>query len=154
MNRDLFLSELRSVLEGSLSPAAINDNVRYYEEYIATEVRKGRSEEDVMEELGDPRLIARTLIDTAERDVRRGAEAIYDSGEAYGYEGEEDPRNRMRITRVSGFKALLVIGAIILIFVLVFGLIVFLVGSFIAAFWPALIAAAVIWWILNPNKFE
>ena len=107
-----------------------------------------------MEELGDPRLIARTLIDTAERDDRRGAEAVFDSDDPYGDERSADPRDYMRITKVSGFKVLLVVFSIILIFILVFGLIVFLVGSFIAAFWPALLAAAVIFWILNPTRFE
>ena len=155
MTTELFLSELREAMEGSVSPSFVNENVRYYEEYIATEERKGRQEEEIMEELGDPRLIARTLIDTAERGVLRGPEAVYeeaapeDDGEDGGF------RDRgMRITRVSGGKAALVLVCILLIFILVFVGALFLIGSFIIAFWPALLAAAVIWWILNPNRYE
>ena len=66
MTAEIFLTELREALDGSVSPAFINENIRYYEEYIDTEKRKGRSEEEVMEELGEPRLIAKTIIDTAE----------------------------------------------------------------------------------------
>ena len=38
--------------------------MRYYEDYIQSQVHNGRSEEEVLAELGDPRLIARTLLDT------------------------------------------------------------------------------------------
>ncbi len=155
MTAELFLSELREAMEGSVSPSFVNENVRYYEEYIATEERKGRTAEEIMEELGDPRLIARTLIDTAERGVLRGPEAVYE--EAAPEEDGEDRDFRdssMRITRVSGGKAALILVCILLIFILVFVGALFLIGSFIIAFWPALLAAAVIWWIINPNKYE
>ena len=39
-------------------------HIRYYEDYIQSQVRNGRTEKEVLEELGDPRLIARTLLAT------------------------------------------------------------------------------------------
>ena len=45
----------------------VNENVSYYEEYIATQVRTGRTEEEVIEELGDPRLLARSIAEAKER---------------------------------------------------------------------------------------
>ena len=39
-------------------------HVQYYRNYIEEEQRKGRSEDDILNELGDPHLIARTLLDT------------------------------------------------------------------------------------------
>ena len=39
-------------------------HIRYYEDYIQSQVRGGRSEQEVLQELGDPHLIAKTLIDT------------------------------------------------------------------------------------------
>lgn len=39
-------------------------HVQYYRNYIEEEQRKERSEDDILNELGDPRLIARTLLDT------------------------------------------------------------------------------------------
>ena len=49
-----------------MPPRVVEENVRYYDGYISDEVRKGRSEEEVIEEIGDPRLIARTIEDTTD----------------------------------------------------------------------------------------
>ena len=64
MNKQDFIDRLRMALNGRVSPGLVMDNVNYYEDYINTEVRKGRTEEEVLESLGDPRLIARTIIQT------------------------------------------------------------------------------------------
>lgn len=64
MNREEFLRGLQSALSGAVPPAVLQENLRYYDDYIRNEVRNGRSESQVMEELGDPRLIARTILDT------------------------------------------------------------------------------------------
>jgi uncharacterized membrane protein len=58
-----FLDGLRTALAGEVSTRLVTDNVRYYDEYILTQIRLGRSEAEVLEELGDPRLIAHTIID-------------------------------------------------------------------------------------------
>lgn len=62
MNKQDFIDRLRMALNGRVSPGLVMDNVNYYEDYINTEIRKGRTEEEVLESLGDPRLIARTII--------------------------------------------------------------------------------------------
>ena len=64
MNRSEFLETLRSQLTGQMHEGKVAAHVRYYEDYIQAQVRGGRSEQDVLAELGDPRLIARTLLDT------------------------------------------------------------------------------------------
>ncbi len=64
MNRSEFLETLRSQLTGQMHEGKVAAHVRYYEDYIQAQVRGGRSEQDVLVELGDPRLIARTLLDT------------------------------------------------------------------------------------------
>lgn len=74
MTKEDFLSELRSSLTGSVSSKVINDNLLYYGDYIDTELRKGRGEEDIFGELGSPRLLARTIIETADGSELRGAE--------------------------------------------------------------------------------
>ena len=65
MNRDEFLRTLREALSGEIPPNIIEENIRYYDAYIADEVRKGRTEEEVIEELGGARVIAKTIIDVA-----------------------------------------------------------------------------------------
>ena len=69
MNRTEFLDTLRSQLSGQMHEGKVAAHVRYYEDYIQSQVRSGRNEQDVLQELGDPRLIARTLLDT---DVDNG----------------------------------------------------------------------------------
>lgn len=63
MNKEEFLQGLQNTLSGEVPPAVVRENLNYYNDYIQAETNKGRSEAEVMEELGDPRLIARTIID-------------------------------------------------------------------------------------------
>ncbi len=156
MTKDQFFSSLNEALSGNISPSLINENIRYYEEYIETEKRKGHTEEEVLDELGDPRLIAKTISDTADSRDKRGAGAINDT--YYNNEdndGDYDPYNAgMRYKKIQGWKVLAILAAILIIFLAVFTLAIFLVGSFIIAFWPAIIVAMVIWWIFNPLRFD
>lgn len=69
MNRSEFLTELRIALQGEISQIKVNENLHYYENYIVEESRKGRMEEQVIEELGSPRLIAKTIIDTTDQPI-------------------------------------------------------------------------------------
>lgn len=66
MRKDEFLQTLRRALNGNVPPRVVEENIRYYDGYISDEVRKGRSEEEVIDEIGDPRLIARTIEDTTD----------------------------------------------------------------------------------------
>lgn len=68
MSKEEFLNELRIALQGEVSQNVISENIQYYDRYIAGEIRKGRILEEIMEELGNPRLIARTIIDTNGRE--------------------------------------------------------------------------------------
>ena len=61
MTKQDFLDSLRKYLSGSLDYRQVNEHLRYYTEYIDGQLRQGKSEEQVMGELGDPRLIAKTL---------------------------------------------------------------------------------------------
>ena len=65
MDRQEFLQGLDAALEGEISAGAKQSNLTYYRDYISEEISRGRSEDEVMAELGDPRLIARTIVDAA-----------------------------------------------------------------------------------------
>lgn len=84
MRKEEFLQTLRRALTGDVPPGVVEENIRYYEGYIVEEVRKGRTEEEVIAEIGDPRLIARTIEDTTD-----GAGSRYETG-GYEYGGNED----------------------------------------------------------------
>ena len=61
MTKKEFLSILNESLAGNVPSDVINENIRYYKDYIEN---NESSESQVLEELGDPRLIARTIIDS------------------------------------------------------------------------------------------
>lgn len=65
MTKQEFLDKLRISLNGKIAAGEVEEHIRYYEDYINVELRKGSSEEDVMATLGDPRLIARTIVETS-----------------------------------------------------------------------------------------
>lgn len=67
MSKQEFLEQLGQALAGRVDGGAVNDNLSYYEEYIATRVRGGSSEEEVVAELGDPRLLARSISEATKR---------------------------------------------------------------------------------------
>lgn len=81
MEKQEFLDKLRLSLNGRVATEILSDTLNYYEDYINTEVRKGRSEEEVLASLGDPRLLARTIAETkggeaaeAQREQGHGSE--------------------------------------------------------------------------------
>ena len=66
MNKKEFLQALRGELIHSVSGQIIEEQLRFYSEYIDTEMGKGRGEEEVVAELSAPNLLARSIIEAAE----------------------------------------------------------------------------------------
>ena len=60
------LEKLRARLSQTMSQQEVTAQIRYYENYIQEQMQNGRSEEEVLTELGDPLLIAKTLMDVQE----------------------------------------------------------------------------------------
>lgn len=134
------MSKLRAALNGRIPAPQVEDTINYYEDYINVEVRKGKSEEEVLKSLGDPRLIARTIIQTngtAGSGSGSYQESSYQSGYQDTYEGYRGYQGTHRSFRIPGW--LLAIIVIIVLF-LVIGL-VFSVLSFLA---PIIIVMAAV----------
>lgn len=68
MTKGEFLITLRRRLTGEVSQKEVERNLLYYEKYITDAVAGGRTEEEVMEELGSPLLIAKTIVETMSAD--------------------------------------------------------------------------------------
>ena len=66
MNKKEFLQALRGELINSVSGQIIEEQLRFYSEYIDTEMDKGRGEEEVVAELSAPNLLARSIIEAAD----------------------------------------------------------------------------------------
>lgn len=137
MTRQEFLEELRIALQGEISQARINEHLRYYENYIMEEARKGRTEQQVIEQLGSPRLIAKTLIDTTGSYEREYEEHTYSDGyrqngqASKGFQADYSQEDGWDV-RYGKFKInswygkLLMIAVAILIIVLIANLVAFL----------------------------
>lgn len=61
MTKQEFIEGLRRSLSSINDYTFVNDTISYYENYIESQIRMGKTEADVMEELGDPRLIAKSI---------------------------------------------------------------------------------------------
>ncbi|EHL12693.1 hypothetical protein HMPREF9625_00247 [Oribacterium parvum ACB1] len=66
MNKNEFLQALKGELTNSVSGEVIEEQLRFYSDYINTEIAKGRREEEVVAELSAPNLLARSIIEAAE----------------------------------------------------------------------------------------
>lgn len=75
MTKQDFLNELREALSGNVEPRIMLENVQYYSNYIEEQILFGKRESEVLEELGKPSLIARTIIDANNRE--RSADEVY-----------------------------------------------------------------------------
>ena len=89
MNKREYLAKLKEYLSYELPERLVARNIDYYSEYIDTEVSGGKNVSAVLEDLGDPQLIARSIVDAAKsgRDGIPYTEDDEDFGrEIYGKE--------------------------------------------------------------------
>jgi len=161
MNR--FLDELIKNLKGNIPDSYVKSNVDYYREYILEEKRKGRSEKEILAQLGEPRLIAKNIIDTCPFKTENSKSGYYEEvnengsrynsdegfgGSQYGnyYFGENNDGfnkkvkvfklfNKMMGTRIG--RVFTVIG-MVLIMALFFGLLIGVIGIFMTYVLPVL----------------
>lgn len=148
MTRSEFLQELRQALENDLSGSVVSENIEFYNQYIIDEVSKGKSEEEVLQMLGDPWIIARTVIDAQNGTDQ---ETVYEAGGST-YNGYENERGQVRRddsqVHVFGlntwWKKLLLILGIIMIVVAVFAIITGVISFLAPILVPILIIMIVI----------
>lgn len=165
MDRNEFVSTLRAALTGEVPDSAVEENVRYYNSYISQEIASGKTEEEVLESLGDPRLIARTIIDTQTQEYRgRETYGSFDAEEGgYGSRGPGDRQPEQkgfhaefrddggvdikykRFNFNTWYGKLLLAAVVILILVLV----VLIIGGIVAWVLPVLLPVLLIFWLIR-----
>lgn len=124
MSKQEFIDRLRAALSGRVSAGLVEENVAYYEEYINTQIRLGKLEESVLASLGDPRLIAKSIITANDGNVVNNVNAEYNEDYNSGYYTEKSGKKSLRINGLPGWLiALIVIVVIILILSAVFSII-------------------------------
>lgn len=68
MTKQEFIEELREALDAELDSRQVSDQIAFYNQYIDGQIRAGRTEADILDELGDARIIARNIIDGIEQE--------------------------------------------------------------------------------------
>ncbi len=146
MDRTEFIDKLQRALAGGVNSSRVAENVQYYREYIDVEIRKGRSEAEVLDSLGDPRLLAKSIIEANKRaGVSEGTNRTYDEETEEKSGGEWGKTVKQNVMRAPGWLIALIM---IVIFLLIIG-VVFSVISFLA---PIIIPVLVV--ILVVNYFK
>lgn len=160
---------LKSELEGRVPHSIIQENIRYYDAYISEEVAKGLAEAQVIEDLGGPRIIARTIVDAALDTEDRpdgfetfGSDAAYteETDRSAGRREGQDPfhgRNRevhyvdfskWYVRLIAGLAVFLVIFLIMTVFFGIMGL----AGWILSYIWPVLLVMLFVWMFKGPRR--
>lgn len=159
MSRHEFIETLQASLNRSLTPSLVADHIKYYEEYIRMRVASGENESAVLAALGDPRLIARTIVE----NCNRAEGASGSSGASYRetfYSGgtyQEETGNasyREAVSRRNGTKEIQTVHQIRpwLFWILVIGVIVLVLGvivSLVSFLLPLVIPVMVIVFLIK-----
>ena len=116
MTRKEFLSQLQEALQDELDTSAVRENVNYYDDYIVSEIQKGKTEDEVLMSLGEPWILAKTIVQ-AQGGTRR--ESVQEAPEwnSGGHSG--NTRVRYSILDTWWKKLLLVLSIVLVIAIIV-----------------------------------
>ena len=150
MDRKEFLDILREQLAGNMQEGKAAAHIRYYEDYIQSQVRGGRRESEVLEGLGAPRLSAKTLIDTDDGSTQEDY-GEYSSYGGYDNTAEQPRQPEKRWKKVLDLstwqaKAVVIIGAVLAII-----LIVLVIGAVLPFFIILVIILSFLSWLKKRN---
>ncbi len=146
MNQEAFIREFQDALAGKVSDHIIRENTEYYRNYIRTQMNQGKTEKEVLGTLGDPRLLAKTVVES--QKFSREEQSAYreyqgTANEQESYNSEELRENKVR--KVPGWLiAILVILILFAVLRLAFSVLVF--------FAPLIIMGAVIFFAIRVLK--
>ena len=136
MDKLEFLNRLRMTLNGSVPTRVVEENLNYYENYINSQVRMGYSEEEVLYSLGDPRLIAKSIISANESNNAKNRSNSYQDI----YEQEQHVQERQSTElRVKGMPGWLKIAITCLVIVGIIKIIATVVSVLLPMVFPVLL---------------
>lgn len=131
MTKTEFMEVLQRTLAGSLGSGTVSGHMRYYQDYFDSQLAMGKDEMQITAELGDPRLLAKTIIEAAKREGIGGGTPEYD--EVYE-DGTAEPKGN---GRVKAYRMPVWLVAV-LVFMVLF-VIVGMVTSVVTALLPVLL---------------
>lgn len=138
MTKEEFLLALRSKLTGEIPAQEIERNLHYYENYIQDAIRQGKTEAEVLEELGSPLLIAKTIAEASQAAEKQ----TYDTFLGEGYENRKERSGQFRIFSMPRWMSW-----IILVLILVLALTVLRIV--IPVLVPVILVCIILSWFRN-----
>lgn len=150
MNRNEFLKKLSEALENDLSAPEVRENLEYYDSYIRSEIKNGKSEQEVLDMLGDPWMIARTIVDSAEneRNYYSTSSKTYVSGTEPYAEQKEEQDIKHPILHLMGidtwWKRLLFFAGVIIVLAIIVAVVTGLIAAILPFAIPLLILILVL----------
>ena len=144
MNRQEFLDKLRLALSGQIEASRVEENIAYYREYISAQIRMGQPEEAVLGNLGDPRLIAKSIISAnmGEERYTQGRFAKEQMVEEEEYYAQTREQKLPKVVHLNGWLAL---GVLILGVVVIIGAIF----SLISLFFPVIVMLGIVYFFVK-----
>ena len=157
MSRQEFLQRLRDTLTGEVPGNVIEENIRYYDDYIRTETAGGQTEDEVTGAIGDPRLIAKTIMEATENAREGGSyQSAYDTYRNEGqtvYEEEAGPDRHFHFVDLNKwYWKLLAVVVTVFFFFLVASIVTGIFSILIPLMGPLLLILLVIWLIRGPRR--
>lgn len=140
MTKSEYINGLQSGLQGEVTQQVLRESVDYYSRYIDDEIAGGKSEQQVLEELGPVQLIVKTIIEankgTGEETQRTRAQE----------QRNQSTRQSQNQSRSNGFTLNSWYGKLILILIalLILALIIGVVVIIVMAAWYLLPVVAVL----------
>ncbi len=148
MTKSEFLAQLKRALQENLNSAAVQENMNYYNRYIIEETAKGKSEEEVINMLGDPWILARTITDASDGT---DWETVYESkndntSSSYddrGYQQNSRQRNGL------GIRTWVRIFLMILFVIMVLMLVISIISGVVSFFAPVLVPLLIVLFVVR-----
>ena len=131
MTKAMLLNELEEGLRGEVSAQVLQENLRYYRQYIDAEIKKGKTEEAVINTLGSGRMIAKTVIEAHGAQTGRKQQNTYQEQETNQQTESRKTASSLK-TKMKGIAivcvlVLLLLGTIGLILHVVWALLPFII---------------------------
>ena len=159
MSKEEFLQELSEALVGEVPESVIRDNISYYGSYLTQEMAKGRTVDEIVREIGEPFILAKTIIEHCEASGECSGDDGYkdhsygDSSRDYEQSGQQSPFSNMRYIDLNKWYWKL---AAVLVLFFVVSLVFRIIGGILALLFrfagPILMIYLIIWFLKKMKR--
>lgn len=119
MSKQEFLETLGKALRRELPVQTVEQNLQYYEQYFVQRMQDGMTEVQILEELGDPRLIAKTILNVEQQKSEQGntADTVYteESDGTFKEEQTKENNSQIKLHSFGGVKAWIVLALVLIV---------------------------------------